>query len=373
MSTLSHYGKGALRVAKNYTKGYSGTQAKVRDATSNDPWPPSGRQMHEIAQMTYNQEDFVEIVEILDKRLNDKGKNWRHVFKCLTLIDYLLHAGSENVILYFKENLYVIKTLREFQYVDDEGKDQGANVRQKAKGIVSLLLDEARLRHERRTRAQMYERMSRARRSDDSDVTDDENARRRSRLPTGRPSPNREDRDGDVRRALEESKREAERQRQTAEDRDLQRALELSKEDEEKRRQSLQDANLILFNDQWQPIQQPQPAPLIDATLPLQYATTGIEPQYTAMPMQPQFTSFNPFQQQAQQEMLAAQYAQQQAEWLAMQQAQEMQVMQQAQLQAQQEEWMRQQAALQAQATAQQLLMPQPTSTRIGSNNPFAP
>lgn len=54
-----------------------------------------------------------------------------------------------------------------------------------------------------------------------------------------------------------------------------------------------------------------------------------------------------------------------------MQQAQEMQVMQQAQLQAQQEEWMRQQAALQAQA--QQVLMPQPTSTRIGSNNPFAP
>ncbi|KAH9926442.1 uncharacterized protein B0H18DRAFT_1118940 [Fomitopsis serialis] len=348
MSTLSHYGKGALRVAKNYTKGYSHTQAKVRDATSNDPWPPSGRQMHEIAQLTYNQQDFIDIMEVLDKRLNDKGKNWRHVFKCLTLIDYLLHAGSENVILYFKENMYIIKTLREFQYIDDEAKDQGANVRQKAKGIVALLQDEARLRHERRTRAQMYERMARGRRSDDSD--DDEH----------------------LRRAIEESKREAERQRQTAEDLDLQRALELSKEDEERRRKSLQGANLILFDDQGQAVQQPQTAPLIDATLPLQYATTGIQPQYTAMPMQPQFTSFNPFQQQAQQEMLAAQYAQQQAEWLAMQQAQEMQVMQQAQLQAQQEEWMRQQAALQAQAQAQQLIMPQPTSTRIGSNNPFA-
>ena len=37
--------------------------------------------MNEIAQMTYNQQDFVEIMEMLDKRLNDKGKNWRHVFK----------------------------------------------------------------------------------------------------------------------------------------------------------------------------------------------------------------------------------------------------------------------------------------------------
>ena len=207
-------------------------------------------------------------MEILDKRLNDKGKNWRHVFKvrfhlplivaiyqavfqCLTLVDYLLHAGSENVILYFKENLYIIKTLREFQYIDDEDKDQGANVRQKAKGIVSLLQDEARLRHERSTRAQMYERRSRARRSDDSDVTDDETNNRRGRLHTGR-RPIEQDDDA-LRRALEESKREAERQRQTAEDRDLQRALQLSKEEEETRKKSVQDANLILFDDQGQP------------------------------------------------------------------------------------------------------------------------
>jgi epsin len=80
-TSMQHFGKGAVRVVKNYTKGYSDTQAKVRDATSNDPWGPSGTQMNEIAQMTYNQGDFVEIMEMLDKRLNDKGKNWRHVFK----------------------------------------------------------------------------------------------------------------------------------------------------------------------------------------------------------------------------------------------------------------------------------------------------
>lgn len=55
MSGLQGIGKGALRVAKNYTKGYSDTQSKVRDATSNDPWGPSGTQMNEIAQLTYNQ------------------------------------------------------------------------------------------------------------------------------------------------------------------------------------------------------------------------------------------------------------------------------------------------------------------------------
>lgn len=55
LPAMQHFGKAALRVTKNYTKGYSDTQSKVRDATSNDPWGPSGTQMNDIAQMTYNQ------------------------------------------------------------------------------------------------------------------------------------------------------------------------------------------------------------------------------------------------------------------------------------------------------------------------------
>lgn len=29
----------------------------------------------------FNRADFIEIMDMIDKRLNDKGKNWRHVFK----------------------------------------------------------------------------------------------------------------------------------------------------------------------------------------------------------------------------------------------------------------------------------------------------
>jgi hypothetical protein len=36
-------------------------------------------------------------------------------------------VGSENVVLYAKENIYVVKTLKEFQHVDDAGKDVGFN------------------------------------------------------------------------------------------------------------------------------------------------------------------------------------------------------------------------------------------------------
>ncbi|KAI8971796.1 hypothetical protein BDF20DRAFT_825412, partial [Mycotypha africana] len=146
--------------SKNYAKGFSEVQKKVREATTNDAWGPSGALMNEIAQLTYNEQDFIEVMDMLDRRLNDKGKNWRHVFKALLVLDYCLHVGSENVVLYAKENSYVIKTLKEFQHIDDAGKDVGANIRQKAKEITTLLHDDQRLKDERRSRHQMQERMA---------------------------------------------------------------------------------------------------------------------------------------------------------------------------------------------------------------------
>ncbi|KAB0393086.1 hypothetical protein E2I00_013968, partial [Balaenoptera physalus] len=92
------------RQMKNIVHNYSEAEIKVREATSNDPWGPSSSLMSEIADLTYNQ--------------------------C-------------------KENMYAVQTLKDFQYVDRDGKDQGVNVREKAKQLVALLRDEDRLREER--------------------------------------------------------------------------------------------------------------------------------------------------------------------------------------------------------------------------------
>lgn len=66
-------------------------------------------------------------MDILDKRLNDKGKNWRHVLKSLKVLDYCLHEGSELVVTWARKNIYIIKTLREFQHIDEDGRDVGQN------------------------------------------------------------------------------------------------------------------------------------------------------------------------------------------------------------------------------------------------------
>lgn len=130
-----------VRAAQSQTYG---DIANKITATSNDPWGPTGTEMSEISQMTFNgysatfrshlanadserSNDFYEIMDMLDKRLNDKGKNWRHVLKSLKVLDYCLHEGSELVVTWARKNVYIIKTLREFMYVDDDGRDVGQN------------------------------------------------------------------------------------------------------------------------------------------------------------------------------------------------------------------------------------------------------
>jgi len=139
---------GLRRNIKNVAHNYTDAQVKVREATSNDPWGPSSTQMSEIADLTYNMVAFSEIMQMIWKRLNDHGKNWRHVYKALVLLEYLIKTGSEKVAQQCKENIFAIQTLKDFQFVE-ENKDQGLNVREKAKAMVSLLKDDERLKNER--------------------------------------------------------------------------------------------------------------------------------------------------------------------------------------------------------------------------------
>ncbi|XP_048343628.1 epsin-3 isoform X4 [Sphaerodactylus townsendi] len=148
------------RQVKNIVHNYSEAEIKVREATSNDPWGPPSSLMSEIADLTFNTVAFAEVMGMIWRRLNDSGKNWRHVYKALTLLDYLIKTGSEKVAHQCRENLYTIQTLKEFQYIDRDGKDQGINVREKVKQLMSLLKDEERLKQERTYALKTKERMS---------------------------------------------------------------------------------------------------------------------------------------------------------------------------------------------------------------------
>ncbi|XVF84428.1 hypothetical protein PTKIN_Ptkin17bG0036300 [Pterospermum kingtungense] len=122
-----------------------GIEQKVLDATSNEPWGPHGSLLADIAMATRNYHEYQMIMGVLWKRINDTGKNWRHVYKALTVLEYLVAHGSERVIDDIREHAYQISILTDFQYIDSSGRDQGSNVRKKSQSLVVLVNDKERI------------------------------------------------------------------------------------------------------------------------------------------------------------------------------------------------------------------------------------
>ncbi|WPH00254.1 ENTH-domain-containing protein [Acrodontium crateriforme] len=285
-----------IRSVKNVTKGYSSVQVKVRNATSNDPWGPTGADMADVAKITFNSStDFYEVMDMLDKRLNDKGKNWRHVLKSLKVLDYCLHEGSELVVTWARKNIYIIKTLREFIYLDEEGRDVGASIRHSAKELTSLILDEERLRAERANRGSWKSRVTGL---EDMGGMASAEGGGSSRRQDRRRANGGDDDDLEYKLALEASKNEAEadaERRKNAggvaeDDDDLRKAIMLSKEEEDLRKRELENQNQenLLFDDT--PAQTSQPTGFNQGYQ--QQAAVDWLGNPVAQPQQPQQTGF---------------------------------------------------------------------------------
>ncbi|XP_029030068.1 clathrin interactor 1-like [Betta splendens] len=137
--------------ATNVVMNYSEIESKVREATNDDPWGPSGQLMGEIAKSTFMYEQFPEVMNMLWTRmLKDNKKNWRRVYKALLLLAYLIRNGSERVVTSAREHIYDLRSLENYHFIDENGKDQGINVRQKVKEMVEFIQDDDRLREERK-------------------------------------------------------------------------------------------------------------------------------------------------------------------------------------------------------------------------------
>ena len=70
--------------------------------------------------------EYQMIMSVIWKRINDTGKNWRHVYKALTILEYLASHGSERVIDEIRVHIYQISTLSDFQHIDSSRRDSEA-------------------------------------------------------------------------------------------------------------------------------------------------------------------------------------------------------------------------------------------------------
>nr|XP_022287504.1 clathrin interactor 1-like isoform X4 [Crassostrea virginica] len=135
----------------NVVMNYTEVETKVREATNDDAWGPHGQLMQEVARYTFTYEHFPEVMGMLWKRmLQDNKKNWRRTYKSLLLLAYLVRNGSERCVTSCREHLYDLRGLESYTFTDELGKDQGLNVRTKAKDLVDFIQDDERLREERK-------------------------------------------------------------------------------------------------------------------------------------------------------------------------------------------------------------------------------
>lgn len=135
----------------NVVMNYTEVEGKVREATSDEAWGPTGQQMQELALATFTYEHFPEVMSMLWRRmLHDNRAHWRRTYKCLLLLSYLVRNGSERVVTSAREHIYDLRSLENYTYVDEVGKDQGVNVRHKVRELIDFIQDDEKLREERK-------------------------------------------------------------------------------------------------------------------------------------------------------------------------------------------------------------------------------
>ena len=65
-------------------------------------------------------------------------------------MNYLVRNGSERVVTAAREHVYDLRSLENYTYVDELGKDQGVNIRHKVRELMDFVQDDDRLREERK-------------------------------------------------------------------------------------------------------------------------------------------------------------------------------------------------------------------------------
>ncbi|XP_033340524.2 clathrin interactor lqfR isoform X1 [Megalopta genalis] len=136
--------------ATNVVMNYTETEAKVREATNDDAWGPTGAMMQELAQATFTYEQFPDVMSMLWKRMLQEKRNWRRTYKSLLLLNYLVRNGSERVVTSSREHIYDLRSLENYTCIDEFGKDQGINIRHKVRELIDFIQDDDKLREERK-------------------------------------------------------------------------------------------------------------------------------------------------------------------------------------------------------------------------------
>lgn len=133
---------------------------QVKEATNNDVWNVSNKELQNIAFATFEADQGSMILEFLWQILSTEGKHirWRKVLKTLTLLDALLKHGSNQTIQNIRKETWRIARWRN-HYVHEGGREIGGGIRERANTIVELCNDPQELQREREKAQDLLQRV----------------------------------------------------------------------------------------------------------------------------------------------------------------------------------------------------------------------
>lgn len=134
---------------------YTAVERKAREATRNEPWGPTGPLLNDLAEASKDYEGCQVIFAVIDYRLGAPPQKWRNVYKGLQVIEFLLKRGSEQCIDITRcELTSKLKALDSFEYIGEDGRDYGINVRVRSQAIAAMVQDLDGLRLQRKQLAE---------------------------------------------------------------------------------------------------------------------------------------------------------------------------------------------------------------------------
>ena len=143
--------KHAAKKKVNAWRGISEHEALAREATSSAKWGPHGEELRAMARLTTQSGSAWRetIWRVLEERMRGcEGERWRQCYKALTCCEFLVAHGHERCAQDIKASGHLQRLMR-FEYKDERGRDEGVNVREKAKKLLALVSDPEAVREAR--------------------------------------------------------------------------------------------------------------------------------------------------------------------------------------------------------------------------------
>jgi epsin len=122
---------------------------KINEATANESGFANISLLNEISSRADNTEECKNIVKYCIKLLGLKPKLWKRILRTLALIEHIIKTGSQDFVDRIKDERDRLRDLYEFNY-EEEGKDRGEPIREKAKYIFELVTDSFKLKDEKK-------------------------------------------------------------------------------------------------------------------------------------------------------------------------------------------------------------------------------